>query len=353
MPNKKLKENKHESKVIKFSNALQRDCILILGMKNSGEAAVSEGIHDIYNLHFTRKNTINSKPEKYKARKEISFLNDKLLAHFGLGWDSITSLPENWKDEIDNFGDRQNLKTLLLDNFNYDGPIIINDSKLLLVLPIWLDLLKELDYNTKVVIVHRHPNQVALAYKERENFSTNKSHLIYINYMKLAEKLTRNLNRIVVDYDQLSKSPEKIITESIRILDNNLTPGLTCDLENILPLLQQNEVVNKIFVSEKEESIVERTCLKLNKLYRSILNGSQNNLVYTKLDVLYNRYDEDFAAFYKGILYAHNNLSKLVLSFKNGNQKVLTQQIQKGRQIISFDIKQLNDIESVSFYPSN
>ena len=351
MSSKNLTNKNYHTKVIKFSKALRRDCIIILGLQNSGANAIEEGFQTVYNLKFKNKEVLNFQNEK----KEISFLNSHLLVSLGLTWDSVTELPDSWKNGIDQNKDRERLKSILLNNFNYDGPIIINDSKIILLLPLWLDLFQELKFNVSFVIAHRNPFQIAASFKTTENISANKSFLIYIHNMMYAEKITRKLNRVLIDYNELSNDPRNIVVKSIAALDEKVRPDLDFDSEKTKALLNQTDKIGAINSSNTEALEIEKNSAKTigHNLWELLQESGHPNFEYSKLDSLYNQFKSNQAAFYKGILSDFNQICKLSIAFKNGEKIVLTKKIVSGRQILSFDLKNYSQIESLSFYPSN
>ncbi len=348
MPSKKLKENNKDIKSIEFSK--KSVCVLIIGLMSSGETVVSKGLTNIYDAKITEKENSKDLTTQIDLGKDISYLNGKLLSHFGMSWDTTSVLPDYWEDEMSVNSDFHQLKKLLSDNL--DGPLIVRDPKLVLMLPIWLKLLKDLAFDLKVIIVHRHPDELSDTLKENENFPIGKSHLLYIKYMQLAEKLTRDIYRIFVDDDTLLKNSLNKIIHSVINPEKGIRPTLTFD-EVVAPANKQSKINPKTFDLNEEKSIVEKTAFKLCNLYTSIRSGHNNSLVFKKLDQIYNQYNVDANAFYKGIIYAQNYLSKLVIKYENGKEKILTKRIWKGRQILSFDLKNFTNIESISLYPSN
>jgi len=96
---------------------------------------------------------------------------------------------------------------------NYgDAPaIVLKDPRVSLLAPLWDDVLKQAGYDPVYIIMVRHPLEVAESLRRRNNFAQSKTLMLWASYMVAAERDTRDLNRVFVDYDTLATRPLSIL----------------------------------------------------------------------------------------------------------------------------------------------
>ncbi|MCH7666395.1 MAG: hypothetical protein IH936_10765 [Acidobacteria bacterium] len=82
-----------------------------------------------------------------------------------------------------------------------------------------LDVLKEVKRSPRCVIIYRHPREVADSLALRDGFSAEKSALLWADHNLAAERDSRNLPRIFLDYRTLLQDPAGCLTDVSEKLD--------------------------------------------------------------------------------------------------------------------------------------
>jgi hypothetical protein len=94
---------------------------------------------------------------------------------------------------------------------------VLKDPRLCLTLPVWLPALRELAAEISVLLVVRHPEEVARSLARRNQLPEDETIPNWLHHMLEAERLTRGLNRAVLFYDDLLTDWRRCITRAGRI----------------------------------------------------------------------------------------------------------------------------------------
>lgn len=102
----------------------------------------------------------------------IRAIHDDLLKSFGMGWATISvlqQLPPNWWQLPQVAPFRERLASLVREEFEKAGPIWgFKDPRTARLLPLWKDIVEQLDLDAKYVLVTRHPRDCAQSLYARE-----------------------------------------------------------------------------------------------------------------------------------------------------------------------------------------
>lgn len=204
-------------------------CVFVLGMHRSGTSALT-GLLAAYgaNPGTDLLPGNDSNPKGFFESKAVVDLNNEILLAAGSSWDDLTPLPVDWLK----LPEVQNLKGSIASLFASDdvsnGVRVIKDPRLSLTLPLWLDVLKDLGIQPKVVICIREPDAVAQSERLMKGFPILKSLLLYMTYGLQAELHSRHLPRVVVSYENLLADWEGVLKE----VDGGLDLGLSIQTAN-------------------------------------------------------------------------------------------------------------------------
>jgi hypothetical protein len=98
---------------------------------------------------------------------------------------------------------RQRLCDLLRQEFSEAPLWAIKDPRLCRLLPMWLEIFRELNWTPGFVLAVRNPQEVAASLARRDGFPQSKSLLLWLNHVLEAAEWTRPYPRVVVTYDEL------------------------------------------------------------------------------------------------------------------------------------------------------
>lgn len=145
---------------------------LILGMHRSATSLTTE-VFSSYGMFVGRKEDLweadQNNQRGYFENKEVVLLDDKILYEHGMHWAMIGETfcisKSQYTNEIN----------LILDNFQNntkkDQPILIKDPRMCLLEPIWRKEIKKRDLACHIVLIFRHPYEVAKSLQTRDNIN--------------------------------------------------------------------------------------------------------------------------------------------------------------------------------------
>ena len=192
--------------------AARKDAVVVLGMHRSGTSAMSRVLSLAgAQLPSSLMIATPSNPVGHWEPQDVADFNDRLFAE----------LDSNWSDT---FGPREFLqrkprflrhlpeaREILRNNYGESDFIVLKEPRTSILLDIWVEALKQEDYEISYIIMVRHPEEVALSLQARDGFHKNKSLLLWATYMASAEQGTRGCRRIFVKHDDLIFDPEKVL----------------------------------------------------------------------------------------------------------------------------------------------
>lgn len=192
---------------------LPKKAILVLGMHRSGTSVLTR----IFNLLGASVSAnlmpaTEENPSGYWESIQIAKFNNKLLQSAGINWKSDAPVPENWFNHPDRNHDRSDAKMIIQSEFAGEEIFVLKCPRLCLLLPFWKTVFKEMGIEVFVTIVLRDPLQVAKSLSARASFTEMKpasiinihtSALVWLRYVLDAERFSRDLPRIIVDYSTL------------------------------------------------------------------------------------------------------------------------------------------------------
>lgn len=177
--------------------------ILIPGMHRSGTSLVTRLINLLgFDLGQHLMPAGPDNPKGYWENMDIVESHEALLTSLDSPWTALTELPENWLDRPVTGLVRQRLADLMAAEFR-DGPAAIKDPRLCRVLPMWQSIARQTGRKAVVLMAVRHPLDVAKSLEKRDGMPLAVGLLLWLRYVCEAERDSRTLARIVVDYDTL------------------------------------------------------------------------------------------------------------------------------------------------------
>jgi hypothetical protein len=180
--------------------------VCILGMHRSGTSVVARCINLLgaylgEDVDFIPP--LSDNPKGYWERNDVVDFDMRLLDKMKTTWNTSVPLPKNWhrSDEIKPF--RDELFGFIKDTFSDHSLWAWKDPRISLLLPIWRDVLNEMDIQLSVVSVIRNPLDVASSLKKRDGFSYDKSFGIWFNYNISILKTMFDLPYVLIHFDRL------------------------------------------------------------------------------------------------------------------------------------------------------
>ena len=176
-----------------------RKCVVVMGMHRSGTSTAS-GLLNILGLDLG-KNILpveEDNPKGFFENKSITLFNERLLDLLYATWNDTFSLPSDWWEDEDIISLQKEVIDIFESEFTDPQNLLIKDPRLSILIPFYQAIFKKLKILPYYIICLRNPLEVAESLSIRNNFTLQKSLLLWMDYMLNAEIHTRNADRRVL-----------------------------------------------------------------------------------------------------------------------------------------------------------
>lgn len=212
---------------------MSRQALIVLGMHRSGTSALTGALHLLgAALPSELMQPHEDNRRGYWESRPIARFNNRLLASFGLRWDSDAPLvSEQLCNEFALKDHYQEARSLLAEEFGDSPLFVFKDPRLCRLLPFWERVLTSEGIDIKVVLCLRDSTEVAASLASRFADPSlhpaairahSRANLLWLRHVLDAERSTRHLPRMVVEYPQLL-SDWRIALQGISSLGRGLT----------------------------------------------------------------------------------------------------------------------------------
>ena len=150
-------------------------------------------------------------PSGYWESPVVADLNDEILAAQDASWDDVFPIDE--ASLLSNFGlfFLGKAADVLKAEFGDAQRIVLKDPRICLLANVWKRTLGEQGFRAHFVLVIRHPGEVAASLARRNEFSRDKSLLLWLGSLLSAERKTRGDSRSFVLFDDLLADPQGVL----------------------------------------------------------------------------------------------------------------------------------------------
>lgn len=187
-------------------NKSNSNSICILGMHRSGTSTITRVIN-LLGAYLGETNKLippqYDNPEGFWEHLEIVDLHERIFSEFSHYHFTTIPLPDKWWQYAEMQPYKKEIKQIIDDNFSNEPLWVWKDPRTCLMLPLWQEVLNELNINVKYIITFRNPLDVALSLKRRNDFSFVHSIALWFLYTIHAIKYTENSDRLFIQYDLL------------------------------------------------------------------------------------------------------------------------------------------------------
>ena len=180
--------------------------ILVLGMHRGGTSAMAGLLHllgfDLGPSLMQPAEGVNNKG--FWEHLEAFRIHERLFAALGRSRFDPRDMPTGWREHPAFRLAVEEVRALVKRDFDGVRYWAIKDPRMCRIVPVWLEALSTLDIEPRVVLIVRHPAEVARSMQAQHWIaSTARSHLCWLQHMLEAEQATRGVARSLVTYDAL------------------------------------------------------------------------------------------------------------------------------------------------------
>ncbi len=184
--------------------------IVVVGMHRSGTSALSGELNNLGVFMgkrlFKAQKGVNDKGFWENAR--LVKINSQLLEAANSDWDDPTGLKCTSTSFSKSFFD----KACRFVQAEYgDAPLWgMKDPRTSMLLPFWDKVFNEVDVKPNIILMIRHPLEVAASLSKRDGFSQQKGLILWLNYNFASYQGTSHYPRVIVDFAALLEDPMAI-----------------------------------------------------------------------------------------------------------------------------------------------
>jgi len=212
-----------------------RQCILVLGMHRSGTSAVTR-VLSLLGAALP-KNLMGAGPGNETGHWEparLAMYNDSLLAELGSSWDDwrpldLATLAPRRRAEV-----KAEIRAHLDADYGDQPLIVVKEPRTCRFAQLFLEVLDEGGWDTRVVLAFRNPIEVAASLEKRTDLWSPEhtrtiAHLMWLRHVLDAERASRQRLRAVISYDGLLHDWQSVVGRLVTRL-NVATPYSADDI---------------------------------------------------------------------------------------------------------------------------
>lgn len=198
--------------------------VLVLGMHRSGTSAATGALRAFgFELGDDLMPAAPDNPKGFWEHAGVVAIHQRLLHALDRDWNDPRPLPAGWLGTPAATRARDELRSLLRATFGRSSRWAVKDPRLSRLLPLWLPLLEELRVDARVMLVLRHPDEVAASLRARNEWPEGLSRLLWIEHLVDAEVASRDVPRTILAYPALLEDPLAAIGGALSAL--GVDPG--------------------------------------------------------------------------------------------------------------------------------
>lgn len=276
-----------------------KNCLVVLGMHRSGTSAFT-GILNLLgiNLGTQMLETQPDNPKGFFENKYVVLANDCVLETLNTSWDDTFPFPTDWRNRFEGSQLLEDIRSFLRTEI-VDGQLsALKDPRLCKLLPLWLPLFESENITPHIALLIRNPLEIADSLNRRNNFSTEKSLILWMQHMIDAERNTRHLPRGFVKFESLLAQTQQSIEQVFKSACLESPRFSAGNSKELSQFLDQNMRHHEI-----SEGELDAKCPKVVADYYRLLckistQDSATKIDYDELDKLTRQFESSQALFY-------------------------------------------------------
>ena len=194
-----------------------RQAVVILGMHRSGTSALAGALARLgLALPKTPLADANDNPEGFYESERIVDENFAILKEEGCAWNVCFPLEPQALAAKTTPQRAERLYRILYEEFGGTGSFILKEPRLCLLLPLWFPGLKRLAPSQPMLLLARHPAEVARSHAARNHEPEERTLLNWLHHVLEAERMSRGQRRAALLYEDLLRDWRTALGQALR-----------------------------------------------------------------------------------------------------------------------------------------
>lgn len=182
-----------------------RKALMVLGMHRSG-ASVLGGCIDILGLGSAGGHRLEDRAE-YTPNRAIMVQHEMLLKNLGCTWDMVGNLPANWAESAPAAEAAEKIGAIVDNAYAGARTFAVSDPRMCRLMPLWMRILEKRRIRPAIVLLVRHPREVARSLEQQHGYGLRKGHLLWLVHNREALGACRGHDYVVITYDGILADP--------------------------------------------------------------------------------------------------------------------------------------------------
>lgn len=186
----------------------EKKALVILGMHRSGTSMLAGCLHLLgVNLGRNLLEPHESNPAGHYENQDIVLTHDILLRDLGCRWDMIGSLPADWRTSEAADRARERINAIIDRDFADHSLWAVKDPRLCRLMPMWMDIFEARGVDPGIILLARHPFEVAASLQQRDGIELVKGHLLWLIHNREALSACRGRPHVLLTFDRVLADP--------------------------------------------------------------------------------------------------------------------------------------------------
>ncbi len=182
-----------------------RKALIVLGMHRSGTSVLG-GCIDTLGLGPAAGHRLGDRTQ-YTPNRAIIIQHEILLKNLGCTWDMVGNLPVNWTESAAAADAAEKIGAIVDNAFADARTFAVNDPRMCRLMPLWMRILEKRRIRPAIVMLVRHPWEVARSLEQQHGYGLRKGHLLWLVHNREALGACRGRDYVVLTYDGILADP--------------------------------------------------------------------------------------------------------------------------------------------------
>jgi len=184
--------------------AVKPVALLVLGMHRSGTSALTRVLNLLgASLGDDLMPPGDDNPLGFWEHQGIVAVHEALLVALDRRWDDPRPMPDGWLQSEPARVAGKAIAAIVRRDFAGERLWTVKDPRLCRLMPLWRRVLADLDIEPRVLLVSRHPREVAGSLLRRDGLPIAIGELLWARYLLEAVRGSEGCRRVMVAYDDL------------------------------------------------------------------------------------------------------------------------------------------------------